>query len=654
MKEKILELTNKILAHNDAYYNNDNPTISDYEYDKMLHNLLDLEIKHPEFKQKNSPTDNVGGSAKFSEVEHKFKMESLQDVFSHEELTDFLKKTDKTVGNSDYVVEYKIDGLSVNIEYSNGVLLKAATRGNGSIGENVTQNILQIDCIPKTIESLENIIIRGEVYMKKSIFNQINALRNQNSEQLLANPRNAAAGSLRQLDPLVVKDRKLSFLCFNVENITDLGFKTHIESLKFIKNQGIPVSPSLNLFNSHEKVINEIETININAKDLDFDIDGAVVKINEIDKRTKLGSTSKFPKWACAFKYPAEIKETKLIDIIITVGRTGTLTPNAVLEPVSLAGTMVSRATLHNKDFIENLGICIGDYVNVRKAGEIIPEIISVNTNKRDINAKKFEMPSICPSCHMSVSYDENEVALRCTNDNCPSKIEESIIHFASRNAMNIEGLGDSIVKLLVTNNLIKNYSDLYYLTKDDLINLERFAEKSSTNLLAQIEKSKENQLERLLFGFGIRHVGQKAAKILANYYSSLINMQNATIEEMTEINEIGQKTAISLHSWLKDEKSIKIIKKLEEKLVNTCQISTKISNKLEGKIFVITGTLEGFSRKQASEMVENLGGKVSGSVSKKTSYVLVGEDAGSKLKKAQDLGLNILTEDDFIELINE
>lgn len=643
MKQKILDLTKKINQYNEEYYNNDSPSISDFEYDKLLHELIELEQKNPEFKQENSPTDNVGGSAKFSPVTHKYKMESLQDVFSKEELLDFLEKQNET-----YVVEYKIDGLSTNIEYKNGFLIKSATRGDGTTGENVTQNILEIDCIPKKIDDTRNIIIRGEVYMKKSVFNSINKQRMEKNEQLLANPRNAAAGSLRQLDASIVRDRKLSFLCFNIENAEDLGIKSHVEGLKILEKIGIPVSPTLKTFTKNQDVLDEIDRIYESSKELDFDIDGAVVKVDDIGRRYELGSTSKFPKWACAYKYPAEIKETKLLDIVVTVGRTGVLTPNAVLQPVSLAGTQVSRATLHNQDFIDNLGVGIGDMVLVRKAGEIIPEIVSVS-KKIDGNST-FKIEKSCPSCNNVVEFDENEVALRCTNINCPAQIEENIIHFASRNAMNIDGLGSSIVKALVTSELIKNSADLYFLTMENLLGLERFAEKSATNLLNEIEKSKKNQLERLLFAIGIRHVGQKASKILAHHFESIDNIKKASIEEIQNIHEIGAKTAESLYMWLKNDDII--INRLKDAGVCMTQESTKISDKLNGLTFVLTGTLTIFTRKQASDLIESFGGKVSSSVSKKTSYVVVGEDAGSKLKKATELGLNILSEEEFKEFI--
>ncbi|MFI3226760.1 MAG: NAD-dependent DNA ligase LigA [Clostridia bacterium] len=654
MIDKIIKLTNLINEYNEEYYNEDSPTISDFEYDRLIHELIDLEEQYPLFKQENSPTDRVGGSAKFSPTEHRFKMESLQDVFSSEELVDFLARTNKVVGESEYVVEYKIDGLSVNIEYNNGLLIKSATRGNGVIGENVTQNIMQINCIPKSISDTRNIIIRGEVHMKRSIFEKLNKKRAENGEQLLANPRNAAAGSLRQLDANIVKDRELSFLCFNVENIEELGFNTHVEALLHLQDLGIPVSPTLNTFAQIDSIVQEIQNVYENSKALDFDIDGAVVKINDIAKRHELGSTSKFPKWACAYKYPAEIKETKLLDIIITVGRTGVLTPNAVLEPVSLAGTTVSRATLHNKDFIENLGVCIGDFVNVRKAGEIIPEIVSVNADKRTDDAVSFVMPELCPSCGAEVFYDEGEVALRCNNIACPAQIEENIIHFASRNAMNIDGLGSQIVKVLVDKELISDSADLYYIKKEDLLDLERFAEKSASNLIEEIEKSKQNQLERTLFALGIRHVGQKAARILANHFGSIENIQKATVEEITEIHEIGLKTAESLKSWLKTDVAQVILQKLIDANVNLTQENTKTSDKFVGLTFVLTGSLEIFTRKQASDLIESLGGKASGSVSKKTSYVIAGEDAGSKLKKANDLGIPVLTEQEFKDMVEE
>ncbi len=654
IKLEIENLIREIEAHSNRYYNEDSPLITDSEFDNLMNRLKELEGKYPEYRTEDSPTMKVGGSVKFSPVAHKYKMESLQDVFSKEELVDFLMKTEKEIGFCEYVLEYKIDGLSVTIEYENGKLVRAATRGDGTTGEDVTENVMQISCVPHTIKDTRNIIIRGEVYMKKSVFEEINAARELNAEKLLANPRNAAAGSLRQLDVNLVRERKLSFLCFNVQNASELTFSSHIEALIYIDKLGIPVSPSLNKFSDFNEITEEIDKIYESSKELDFDIDGAVIKVDSLNARDSLGSTSKFPKWAAAFKYPAEIKETKLLDIIITVGRTGVLTPNALLEPVRLAGTTVSKATLHNKDFIDGLGVCIGDFVNVRKAGEIIPEIVSVNKEKRENGLVPYEMPEKCPSCDANVTYEEGEVALRCVNPSCPAQLEENIIHFASRNAMNIEGLGDAIVKTLIAKEFVRDEADLYFLNKEELVALERFGEKSATNLLSEIEKSKENQLERLLFGLGIRHVGQKAGKLLANNFGSLENIKNASFEEITAINEIGPKIADSLKAFFESEYSTIIIEKLEKAGVNMTQESTIKSDKLNGLTFVLTGTLSLFTRKEASDLIESLGGKVSGSVSKKTSYLVAGEDAGSKLKKANDLGINVLTEEEFKVFVNE
>lgn len=652
IKKEILKLTEEILEHNESYYNNDNPTIEDYEYDALMNRLKELEKEYPKLKLKNSPTTQIGGNVKFSPVTHKYKMESLQDVFSSEELIDFLDKTNKSISKNEYVLEYKIDGLSVSIEYENGILIKAATRGDGVTGEDVTENIYQIECIPKTINDMRNIIIRGEVYMKQSVFDELNEIRKDNDEKLLANPRNAAAGSLRQLDTNLVKERKLSFICFNFENALEYGFTTHTNALNYLKTLEIPVSPTLQTYNKNDYIIEGIQSIYENSKTLDFSIDGAVIKVNDLGERLNLGSTSKFPKWAAAYKYPAEIRETKLLDIIISIGRTGALTPNAVLEPVFLAGTTVSRATLHNIDFINNLDIRVGDFINIRKAGEIIPEVVSVNKMKRTTKLLKFEMPSVCPSCNHVVKFDENEVALRCVNIECPVQIEENIKHFASKNAMDIDGLGESIVKALIEKELVKDASDLYYLTKEDLLNLERFAEKSAINLIAQIEKSKENQLERLLFGLGIRHLGQKASKILANAFLDMEKIFKLTQEEIVELNEIGPKTASSVIEFLSEEKNVKLIEKLKARDVNFKQESTVLSDKLNGLTIVVTGTLSLYTRKEITDLIENFGGKVSSAVSKKTSYLIAGEEAGSKLKKANDLGIKVLSESDFSEII--
>ena len=647
--ERLRELIN---YHNKRYYDDDSPEISDYDYDQLQIKLRTLEKEHPEFASENSPTQRVGGHAseKFAKVTHAYPLESLQDVFSFDELNDFYNRVNGVVDDAEYVVELKIDGLSVALEYENGIFVRGATRGDGLVGEDVTENLMTIKDIPHKIENApEHLIVRGEVYMSKKVFTELNEQLELLQKPLFANPRNAAAGSLRQKDSKITKERKLSMFCFNIQNADELPIKTHCESLDYLKSLGFKVSPYYPVIKNTEDIVKEIERM---RGSLDFDMDGAVVKVNDFNQRRQLGSTAKFPRWAAAYKYPPEIKPTLLKDIIISVGRTGVLTPNAVLEPVHLAGTTVSRATLHNRDFIKDLDVRIGDTVLVRKAGEIIPEIVGVKKDKRPQDAIAFEMPKKCPVCGAEVFEDKDEAAIRCTGAECPAQLLRNLMHFASRDAMDIDGCGEAVLKALIDAELIHSAADLYYLSTDDIMSLDRKKEKSANNLYNSIQHSKQRDLSRLLFAFGIRHVGQKAAKILSNHFGSLDNLLNASLDELTVIRDIGETTAQSICNWREQEQSKHIIEKLRGAGVNFNGEQTVTSNKLEGMTIVATGSLTLYTRKEINDLIESLGGKASGSVSKKTSYVVAGENAGSKLKKAQELGIPVLTEAEFKTMI--
>ncbi len=655
MDEEIRLLREQLQYHNKKYYDEDAPEISDYEYDMMQRRLRALEAEHPELADADSPTQRVGGvaSEKFSKVTHAYPLESLQDVFSFEELADFYERVENVVDEAAYVVEYKIDGLSVALEYIDGVFVRGATRGDGQVGEDVTENLRTIPDIPKVLEGAPpRLIVRGEVYMPRSVFEELNAERELKEQPLLANPRNAAAGSLRQLDSKITAERRLSIFCFNIQNSDELEFQSHTESLDYLKRLGFPVSPRYPLFTDPADVQAEIERMGETRGTLDFDIDGAVVKVNDFAQRARLGSTSKFPKWAAAYKYPPEIKETLLTDIIISVGRTGVLTPNAVLEPVRLAGTTVSRATLHNRDFIRELDVRVGDTVRVRKAGEIIPEIIGVNLDKRPADAQPYEMPDTCPVCGAPVYEDPDEAAMRCTGAECPAQLLRNLMHFASRDAMDIDGCGEGVLKLLIGEGLVKSAADLYGLQAEQIEPLERMGKKSAENLVASIAESKTRDLSRLLFAFGIRHVGQKAGKILAGHFGTLDALLAAPIEELTEIRDIGQTTAESIAAWRAQEQSKHLIEALRAFGVNFTGEQTVKGDQLAGKTIVATGSLTRFSRKEINDLIESMGGKASGSVSKKTSLVVAGENAGSKLKKAEELGIPVVDEQEFARMI--
>lgn len=655
VQQEILSLREQLRHHNKKYYDEDAPEISDYEYDQLQRQLRALEAQHPELQDPNSPTQRVGGTAseKFSKVTHAYPLESLQDVFSLDELSEFYERVAGTVGQAEYVVEYKIDGLSVALEYVNGVFVRGATRGDGQVGEDVTENLRTIADIPQTLQNAPaHLIVRGEVYMPRSVFEALNAERELNEQPLLANPRNAAAGSLRQLDSRITAQRRLSIFCFNIQNSGELPLTSHTQSLDYLKELGFPVSPRYPVYTDPQQVADEIARMGDSRGELDFDIDGAVVKVNRFDQRAALGSTAKFPRWAAAYKYPPEVKETRLRDIIITVGRTGVLTPNAVLDPIRLAGTTVSRATLHNRDFIRSLDVRVGDTVRVRKAGEIIPEIIAVVPEKRPADAQPFEMPAFCPVCGAPVYEDDEEAAIRCTGAECPAQLLRNLMHFASRDAMDIDGCGEGVLKTLIAAELVRSAADLYDLTASQLEPLDRMGRKSAENLVASIADSKTRDLSRLLFAFGIRHVGQKAAKTLSDHFGTLDALLTASVEDITAVRDIGATTAQSIAAWREQEQSLHLIARLRACGVNFTGEKTVKSNKLAGQTIVATGSLTRFTRKQINDLIESLGGKAAGSVSKKTSLVVAGDNAGSKLQKAAELGVPVVTEDEFARMI--
>lgn len=655
-QKRIETLKAQINYHNNRYYNMDDPEISDYEYDMLMNELKQLEKDFPELITPDSPTQRVGGQALlnlFEKVTHTVQMGSLQDVFDQSELIGFAQRCHEKIIQPEFVVEPKIDGLSVSLEYRDGVLVRGSTRGDGFIGEDVTANILTIRSIPhKLPQAIPFLEVRGEVYMPKSSFLELVEKQELNDEQPFKNPRNAAAGSLRQKDPKITAQRKLDIFIFNIQQIEGVTLTSHKQSLDFLKEMGLPVIPSYRTFTDIHDALAEIDAIGENRNAYAFDIDGAVIKINSFADRELLGSTAKFPKWAVAFKYPPEEKETTLLNIEINVGRTGALTPTAVFEPIILAGTTVSRAVLHNQDFIDEKGIRIGDRILVRKAGEIIPEVVASLSHAP--NSIPYHIPDICPSCGSVVVKSADEAVFRCTNPECPATLLRNIIHFASRQAMNIDGLGPAVVKLLVENNHIASSADLYYLNRDELTDLERMGEKSVDNLLYSIEQSKSNDLSRLLFGLGIRNVGQKAAALICEKFHTIDAIMSADVEEISAINGIGPIIAESVTSYFAQPQSHSLIKQFRRAGVNLTSESKQKGNALEGLTFVLTGTLPTYTRDQAKEIIESLGGKVSGSVSKKTSYVLAGEDAGSKLTKAQTLGIPVLDEEAFRQMISQ
>lgn len=638
------------------YYMLDAPTMSDYDFDHKLRRLEELEAEHPELMSADSPTQRVGGKAAdgFAEVVHQVPLESLQDVFSLEELSEFGARVKETAENAAYDVEPKVDGLSVALEYENGVFVRGATRGDGRVGEDVTQNLRTIKTIPLRLpEALPRFIVRGEVFMPKSVFHALNEERELNGQPLFANPRNAAAGSLRQLDPKIAAARKLDIVVFNIQYAEGKTFQTHTETLEYLKSQHFRVIP-YTLCGTIESCAQKIQDIGDRREEFEYDIDGAVVKVNSLMDREALGSTAKFPRWAAAYKYPPEQKPSMVVDIVVQVGRTGVLTPKAVISPVRLAGTTVTNATLHNQDFISEKDVRVGDTVLVQKAGEIIPEIVAVLKEKRPEGTAPYRFPTHCPVCGAPVVRDEDGAAMRCTGAECPAQLMRHLVHFASRDAMDIEGLGPANVESLVNAGLLKTPGDLYGIQAEDVAKLERMGKKSAENLVSAIEKSKKNDLAKLLTAFGIRQVGQKAAQVLARQFGSLDALASADVDLLANVPDIGPVTAQSIVDWFSDPQSRHLIETLKAAGVNMVSHAEPVGDKLAGLTFVLTGELSGFSRKEAGERIQALGGKVSGSVSKKTSYVVAGEAAGSKLRKAQELDIPILDESAFLAMLKE
>ena len=643
IQHEIDKLRREIEYHSKLYYVMDAPVISDYEFDMLMQRLKALEAEHPELVTPDSPTQRVGGQAlsQFEQVRHQVPLESLTDVFSYDELFAFGDRMDDLLTEPhDYVVEPKIDGLSMSLEYENGVFVRGATRGDGAVGENVTENLRTVRSLPLRIENApERLIVRGEVYMSKAVFAELNAEREIRGEALLANPRNAAAGSMRQLDPKVAASRKLDIICFNLQYSSDGGYETHAQTLDAMRGMGFPVV-GYQQYDNIRDCVERIEWLGEHRDELPYDMDGAVIKINRLDQRESLGSTAKAPRWAVAFKYPPEKKESRVLDIVVQVGRTGVLTPKVIVEPVRLAGTTVSAATLHNQDNIDRL------------AGEIIPEVLSVNRDKRPEGTVPFTLPKLCPECGTPVVRDEDGVALRCTSPECPAQRLRNIAHFASREAMDIEGLGISVCESLVNAGLVKTPADLYYLKAEDIAALERLGDKSAQKLIAAIDKSREAGLARLLCAFGIRQVGQKAAKVLASHYSDLDALMAAGAEELTLVPDIGAITAGFITEWFSKPQSLHQIRLLRDAGVDFSSHEEKKDDRFAGMTFVLTGALQQFTRDEASALIESFGGKASSSVSKKTSYVVAGENAGSKLTKAQSLGIPVLSETEFADML--
>ncbi len=654
---RIKELRQKLSYHARLYYVYDAPEISDYEYDRLYAELLSLESAHPEYDDPESPTHRVGGKPldKFNKVNHSSVMNSLSDVFSFEELTSFIDGVALSINDAEYSVEPKIDGLSVSLTYEKGVFVQGATRGDGNVGEDVTQNLKTIFSIPMKLTEPLDLCVRGEVYMPREVFHRINASREKLGQTLLANPRNAAAGSLRQLDPSVTASRALSIFVFNLQSGSLYSdgreLTSHTETLDRLAELGFTVIPYRARLTGGDAIIEYIKGLGEKRDDLAFDIDGVVIKADSLDVRRRLGEGTNTPKWAVAYKFPPEKKQTKLLDITIAVGRTGVLTPTAQLSPVRLAGTTVSRATLHNLDFIREKGIMLGDTVTLQKAGDIIPEVVCAHPEKRDGSEREFVMPAVCPSCGEPVSRDD-EAAVRCTNVACPAQLSRAIEHFASKDAMNIDGLGPQIVELLLKNQLISSAADLYALKVEDISCLERMGEKSAQNLVSAIEGSKAMGLERLVYALGIRNIGQVAAASLAARYGTLEALMSSTVEELLEIDDFGPISAECVVDWFSHDPNRRLCQRLIESGLNTCAVAQPTDDKLRGITFVLTGTLPTMSRDQAAALIKAKGGKVSGSVSAKTGYVVAGEAAGSKLTKAQALGVKIIDEAELLKML--
>ena len=653
-KKRIDELNNLTAYYAKKYYDDDNPEISDFEYDMLMNELKTLEKEFPEFVSKNSLTQKVGGTVKegFTKVQHEVPLLSLQDVFSIEEVRDFDIKMHKEAQDLSYVVETKIDGLSVSLEYKNGEFVRGSTRGNGQIGEDVTNNLKTIRNIPKKLKEPIDIIVRGEVFIGKTDFEKLNDELDE--ENRFANARNLAAGSLRQLDSTITATRPLDIFIFNVQKCDSIKFTSHYESLQYLKEIGFNINPVLILCKNISEVEKAIKEIGDKRENLDFGIDGAVVKIDDLQTREQLGNTFKTPKWAVAYKYPPEQKETLLKDIICQVGRTGVITPMAILEPVVVAGSTISKTTLHNEDFIKERDLRIGDRVIIQKAGDVIPEVVRAVIEKRTGTEKVFEMPTTCPICGAEAIRIPGQAAVKCIGIECPARNFRNIVHFASKEGMDIEGLGEKVIEQLMSQNLIKSIADIYSLTKDDIASLKKDGQKFAENLVNAIEKSKENNLDKLITALGIEQVGAKSAKILSKRFNTMDKLSEASFENLVLVEDIGEITANNIKEFFLQEQTIDLIKKLKTAGVNMTELTEESDNRFAGKTFVLTGSLDNYTRNEAEEIIEKFGGKVSSSVSKKTSYVLAGEDAGSKLTKAEILGVQIISEQDFNEMIQE
>ncbi|MDE5621352.1 MAG: NAD-dependent DNA ligase LigA [Ruminococcus sp.] len=652
-EKRIGELSEIIEKHSYKYYVLDNPDISDYDFDMLMQELKNLEEQYPELVQPSSPTQRIGGFAlnTFEKVHHNVQMASLQDVFDFEQVRNFLDKCRAELVSPEYTVEPKIDGLSVSLEYTDGILTRASTRGDGFTGEDVTANIKTIRSVPLKLKNAPEFLeVRGEVYMPKNSFLELVEQQELREEQPFKNPRNAAAGSLRQKDPKITATRKLDMFVFNIQQCRGRDFSKHSETLDYLKDMGFKTVPSYKVYSEYDEIEMEINRIGEERAGFSFDIDGVVIKVNSLSQRDIIGSTSKTPKWAVAYKYPPEVKETKIIDIEVNVGRTGAITPVAVFEPITLAGTSVSRAVLHNQDFINEKDICIGDIVAVRKAGEIIPEVI--RSVRHEENTETFKLPDVCPVCNTPSVRDDGESVLRCPNVQCPAQLLKNMIHFASKNAMDIDGLGDANMKLLVDSGLVKSPADLYTLEKEKLLSLERFAEKSAENLIKSIQESKDRGLDRLVYALGIRNIGQRAAILLCERFHDMGSLLSAEKEDISDIEGFGDIMAENVVTALRESHRLELIDRLREYGVNmTYDKQLSVDERFKGMTFVLTGTLPTMKRDDAKKLIESFGGKVSGSVSKKTNYVVAGEEAGSKLVKAQSLGINIISESDLLEM---
>ena len=653
-KEQIRLLTQRLNEANYQYYVQDDPQMQDFEYDRLLRELEELEQANPQWALPDSPTRRVGGQAlsQFEKVQHPVALMSLQDVFSAEELTEFVSRVQETYPNAAFSVEPKIDGLSVALEYENGQFVRGATRGDGVVGEDVTENLKTVRSIPMQIpDAPPRLIVRGEVFMPKRVFHQLNQSREDAGQPLFANPRNAAAGSLRQLDPKLAAQRKLDILIFNVQLAEGVEFESHSQSLEYLRQRRFKVIDSV-ILRSASQVMEQVLRINEDREKLSCDIDGAVIKVNSLSQRQALGQTAKFPKWAVAYKYPPEVKQTVVEDIVIQVGRTGVLTPKAVVRPVRLAGTTVTNATLHNQDFIARLDVRIGDTVSIRKAGEIIPEILGVDVSKRPAGTRPYQIPETCPVCGARVERDPDGAFIRCTAPDCPAQLSRNIAHFVSRDAMDIDGLGSAIVDALIEKQAIRTPADLYYLTLEDVASLWKNGTTAAKKLIASIEESKTRDLSRLIFALGIPQVGAKAGKTLASAFGDLDSLMEASEETLTQVDDVGQITAQNIRDWFAQPQAKQMVERLRQAGVNFKSVRQITDDRFAGKTFVLTGALTMFTRDGATERIELLGGKVSGSVSKKTTYVVAGENAGSKEKKARELGIPILTEEGFLAML--